>query len=239
MLLCSARWGLWSLLLICTPVAAWGGSGEPMHLDDPTPRWVAVQFEDSPRDRPDLLDGVYTEPFVAWLEPDERGRVTVRVRGEVLEKSLFRENDPVPGSFSDFLWVFDRESGDVVSAGFSGTFSYTIDWGFAQSDVEAKVEARMATTRRGGFRPPRRVLGRAFNRYCEDVESRHCHGIVPRPYDEGRGYVNAVGSLTIDSPVTRFETYSALGEARFSELPRDPGATASGSEAAPGADPAR
>jgi len=217
MYLRSARWGLWWLLLIGPSVAL---SAEPMRLDDPNPRWVIVEFENSPPDRPDLLDGVYTRPFAAWLEPDDQGHVTVRVSGDILEKNLFRDNDPVAGSFSDFLWVFDRESGDVVSAEFSGSFSYTINWGFAKSDIEAKVEARMATTRPGGFRPPRRVLGRVLIGYCEDVESRQCQAVPPRPYDAGRGYVNAVGYLSIDSPVKRFETFSSVGEARFSEIPR-------------------
>ncbi len=214
----AARWGLWWLALIC-PLAAF--SAEPMRLDDPNPRWVVVQFENSPSDRPDLLDGVWTRPFVAWLEPDKRGHLTVRVDGDVLEKNLFRENDPVAGSFSDFLWVFDRESGDVVSAEFSGAFSYTINWGFLKREIEAKVEARMATTRPGGFRPARRVFGRDLIGYCQDVQSHRCQAVPPRRYDARRGYVNAVGVLSIDSPVKRFETFSAVGEARFSEIPGD------------------
>ena len=229
MFLHAVRWGLWWLLLIC-PLAAL--SAEPMRLDDPNPRWVVVQFENSPKDRPDLLDGVYTRPFAAWLEPDDQGRVTVRVNRDILEKDLFRENDPVAGSFSDFVWVFDRETGDVVSAAFSGAFSYTIDWGFVKSAVEAKVEARMATTRKGGFRPARRIFGRALIGYCEDVESRRCQAVPPQRYDAGRGYVNAVGYLSIDSPVKRFDTFSAVGEARFSEISRESrvGLTRSGAE---------
>jgi hypothetical protein len=211
-------------------------SAEPMRLDDLTPRWVVVQFEDSPSDRPDLLDGVYTRPYAAWLEPDERGRVTIRVSGDVLEKNLFRDNDPLPGSFSDFLWIFDPVSGDVLSAEFSGVFLFTIDWGIAKSNVEAKVEARMGTTRPGGFRPARRVLGRALIGYCEDVGSRRCQAVPPRAYDAGRGYVNAVGYLSIDSPLTRFNTYSAVGEARFSEIHGDVRFKARESEAEPPAD---
>ena len=142
-----ARWGLGWLILGILSSSAWA---EPMRLGDPTPRWVFIQFENSPRDRPDLLDGRYTEPFSAWLEPDDLGRVTVRVSGAVLEESLFRENDPVAGSFSDFLWVFDERSGDVLSAEFSGVFAYEIDWGFLSSRVKARVQARMATTPPGG-----------------------------------------------------------------------------------------
>ena len=209
-----ARWGLCWLILGTLSTAAWA---EPMRLGDPTPRWVFIQFENSPRDRPDLLDGPYTEPFSAWLEPDDQGHVTVRLSGQVLEKSLFRENDPVAGSFSDFLWVFDEQSGDVLSARFSGVFSYEIDWGIASSRVKASVQAHMATTRPGGFRAARRVLDRLLIAYCEDVDSRRCQAVQPRPYDASRGYVNAVGYLSIDSPFKRFDTFSALGEARFSE----------------------
>ena len=211
-----ARWGLCSLILGILSTAAWA---EPMRLGDPTPRWVVIQFEDSPRDRPDLLNGSYTEPFSAWLEPDDHGHVTVRLSGEVLEKSLFRKNDPVAGSFSDFLWIFDEESGAVLSAEFSGVFSYKIDWGFSTSRIKARVQARMATTRPGGFRAARRVLDRLLIGYCEDVGSRRCQAVHPSAYDASRGYVNAVGYLSIDSPFKRFETFSALGEALFSEAP--------------------
>lgn len=224
-----ALWGLCWLILGIFSTAV---SAEPMRLGDSTPRWVVIQFENSPRDRPDLLDGPYTEPFSAWLEPDEHGHVTVRLSGEVLEKNLFRENDPVAGSFSDFLWVFDKQTGDVLSAEFSGIFAYEFDWGFATSLVNAKVQARMATTRQAGFQAPRRVLDKVLIGYCDDVESLRCQAVRPLPYDASRGYVNAVGYLSIDSPFKRFDTFSALGEARFSEAPAAVPTRARGSEVA-------
>jgi len=224
-----ARWGLGCLILGTLSTAS---SGEPMRLDDPTPRSVFIQFENSPRDRPDLLDGRYTEPFAAWLEPDDQGRVTVRLRGAVLEESLFRENDPVAGSFSDFLWVFDEQSGDVLSAEFSGVFSYEIDWGFWSSRVKARVQARMATTRPGGFRPAKRILDRLLIGYCEDVDRGGCQAVEPQAYDASRGYVNAVGYLAIDSSFKSFDTFSALGEARFSEVPAAVPTPETGSEVA-------
>jgi hypothetical protein len=201
------------LLLICVSANA-----EPMRLTDPTPRWIAVQFEDSPSERPDLLDRVYTQPFAAWLEPDAAGHVVVRIDGDVLERHLFRANDPLPGSFSDYVWLFDPEDGEVLSASFSGAFVHRLDWGFATSDIEARVHASMATLGSGGFRKARSLWGRALHPYCDDVENAHCTGVPALRYDAARGYVNAVGSLTIDSPVTRFATYSAVGEARFSEV---------------------
>jgi hypothetical protein len=195
---------------------------EPMQLDDLTPRWVRVQFEDSPGDRPDRLDHVYTPAYRAWLEPDDEGRVTVRVPADVLERDLFLENDPVPGSFSDFVWVFDPASGEVLSASFSGAFLYEIDWGFATTEVRAEVNARMTSDTRGGFRRGTPIFGRRLNRFCRDVERFQCRGVRPSAYDERRGYVNAVGYLEVDSALTKFSTYSAVGEARFSETPTDP-----------------
>ena len=97
----------------------------------------------------------------------------------------------------------------------------------------------MATTRPGGFRPTRRVLGHSLIGYCEDVDSRRCQAVPPCPYDAGRGYVNAVGYLSIDSPVTRFHTFSAVGEARFSEMPGGVRVRERESEAEPPADQER
>lgn len=194
---------------------------EPMQLADATPRWVMVQFEDSPNDRPEALDRVYTKPFAAWLQPDSQGRITVRVDAEVLEKSLFFEHDPVPGSFSDYLWVFDPRSGEVLEAVFDGAFHYAIDWGIATTRIEAQVEARMQTTTAGGFRGPEPIWGRPLHLWCVEPGEAGCRSVERSLYDAERGYVNAIGYLAIDSPVTRFMTFSAVGEARFSELPGD------------------
>lgn len=217
--------GIVCLLSLVLPSAA---NAEPMRLSDPTPRWVVVQFEDSPSERPDLLDRVYTKPFAAWLERNELGQIVVRVGGDVLEQSLFRENNPVPGSFSDYVWVFEPETGQVVSASFTGAFAYVIDWGFTTSQIRAHVRARMDTTRSGGFRGVEDLWGTTLYPFCEDVGSSHCTPIPARPYDRERGYVNAVGYLAIDSPLTQFSTYSALGEARFSELASQAHVTAPG-----------
>jgi hypothetical protein len=211
-----AALGAMSLLLMICGTA----SAEPMRLADPTPRWIVVQFEDSPSERPELLDRVYTRPFAAWLEPDAAGNITVRLDSDVLEQTLFLENDPVPGSFSDYVWVFDRTSGDVLSASFTGAFAYVFDWGLARTEVHAQVSARMGTTTAAGFEPLKRVWGRSLYPYCDDVHASGCTAVPPRAYDE-RGYVNAVGYLAIDSPLTQFATYSAVGEARFSEISSD------------------
>jgi hypothetical protein len=189
-----------------------------MRLGDGTPRWVVVQFENSPSGQPGALDEVYTRPFAAWLEADPQGRIVVRVGAEVLEDDIFVANHPVPGSFSDYVWVFDPQTGEVVSATFSGVFTYAIDWGFATTEIHAHVTAVMGTARQGGFLNPRSVWGRTLNPYCDDVESSRCTRVESSSYDRERGYVNAVGYITIDSPISQMATYSPLGEARFSEL---------------------
>jgi hypothetical protein len=216
MRLCTALWAGSLLLMICTSSYA-----EPMRLDDTTPRWVTVRFEDSPSDHPYRLDNVYTKAFLAWLEPNALGHITVRVSGEILEQSLFRDRNPVPGSFTDFVWVFDRETGDVLSASFEGTFSYEFDWGFATSEIHASVRAEMQTTHVGGYQGARPVWGVRLYPWCNDVQSLHCTAVPTNAYDSDRGYVNAVGFLAIDSPLTQFATFSAVGEARFGELSLD------------------
>ena len=196
-------------------------AAEPMRLSDRTPRWVVVQLENSPSERPELLDAAYTDPFAAWLEPDAQGHMIVRIDAEILENSLFRGKDPVAGSFSDYVWVFDAHSGEVLSASFSGVFSYSIDWGFAKSEIHARVRAWMGTGLQAGFRDAESVWGRVLYPYCDDVEDPRCTAVPSASYDRDRGYVNAVGYLSIDSPLTQFATYSAMGEARFSELPEE------------------
>ena len=53
------------LLLWLLPVEA--AYPEPLDLGSPQPRSVLAQFEVSPRERPDPLDAVYTDPFHASL----------------------------------------------------------------------------------------------------------------------------------------------------------------------------
>jgi len=212
------RNGLWVATCLVLLVTAAGAGAEPMKLHDTTPRQVLVQFENSPSDRPELLDGRYSLPFPAWLERDGNGNTIVRIPGDVLERSVFSSRRPVPGSFSDYVWVFDSDTGDVLSASFSGVLRHRLDLGLAKPDIEARVHATMTTTAAGGFTPPRVLFGRRLNRFCSEHGSKRCTLVPPQAYDPERGYVNAVGALRIDSSFTDFETFSALGEARFTEL---------------------
>jgi hypothetical protein len=193
---------------------------EPMDLGDRTARWVAVAFENSPRSQPGQTDTVYTPAFRAWFEPGkEPGMARVRVPGSVVERALLPGDDPLPGSFSDFVWVFDTRSGQVLSASVSGTVRKQVDWGPFHSHVATRISVQMSTASPAGFEHSRRVFGHEFFRYCEAPEAApDCTVVEPSPYRFETGYVNAVGSVLVRAPVAAFRTFSPLGEAVFSEL---------------------
>ena len=249
------RAALWPL--VCGLTLGGSARAEPMRLGDASPRRVHVQFEVSASDRPELLDVTYSEPIEGRLESGSDGTIRVRVDGALLERGLLRDRNPVPGSFSDYLWVFDARTGEVLSASFAGTLIHPLRWGFGTTEVEARVEARMTTTQLGGFRSPTFVWGRRLQAFCSEPDDARCTLVSARGYEADRGYVNAVGFLKIDARFVSFSTFSALGEARFSELPEravaDANRTATGAsdspprygrqggelEAAPRADPAQ
>lgn len=210
------------LTLMLWPTLA---SAEAMRLGDPTPRTVLVEFETSSSDHPDVLDGQYSTPYPAELGSDAHGNAVVRISSEILEQKLFRARRPVPGSFSDYVWVLDRETGDVLSASFSGIFRHLLNLGVMKTDIEARVDANMTTTSAGGFMPPSNFWGNPLRRFCDDQAGEACTLVPRHRYDPGRGYVNAVGFLHIDSRFLDLATFSAVGEARFSELadrPQEP-----------------
>jgi hypothetical protein len=230
-----ARFLLVVALLVSAPLAlpAVTLDAEPMRLDDSTPRWVSVQFEVSPGEHPERLDRRYGPRHRAWLEPGTDGTIRVRVDGDVLEQSLFRDRNPVPGSFSDYVWAFEPRTGDVLSASFSGRLIHALSWGLGTTDVEARVEALMTTTQPGGFRRPRSVWGRRLHGFCDERGSSECTLVSPRQLDRQTGYVNAPGFLHIDSRFLDFATFSALGEAQFSELDDSPQHTVRFGESVP------
>ena len=91
------------LVLLSGPALA-----SPMDLHNPQPRWVYVASEISPREKPAHLNTVYTAKLPAWFEPGAvRGQVKVTLDGRLVERHLVSAQNPKPGSFSDFVWVFD------------------------------------------------------------------------------------------------------------------------------------
>lgn len=201
------------LLVLAAPAAV----AEPMHLDDPKPRWVAVRFEVSRADQPGATDAVYSPAYPAWfaMAPD-RDTVRVSVSGQAVEQ-LLQSQDPLAGSFSDFVWEFDTRTGHVLSANFSGTLRHTLKLGPARWRVESDVHAQLSTHTVGGFEPPHRVLGLEINPFCEDTAA-NCTPVSAQPYAPESGYVHAIGPVVATAGLTKVRSYCPLGEAIFTEI---------------------
>jgi len=195
---------------------------EPMDLSDPRPRWVSVSFEDSPPQQPGRLDTLYSPGLPAWLESEAPGRVRVTLARTLVEQTLMAANDPKPGSFGDFVWVFDASSGHVISARLTGTIRNTLDWGLFRSTVETDIRIDLDTRRPAGFEHPRHLLGQQLFDFCDGADLDRCTPVVGVPYERDRGYVNAVGKIDARSRGMHVETFAPLGEAVFSEVPVPP-----------------
>ncbi len=210
-------------LLLFTALA--GGTphatADPLDLGEPRARPVLVAFEISPSHLPAQLDHQYSELAPAWFEPGPgAGHATVRVAGLEYEK-VVASFDPVPGSFGDFVWIFDVESGHVLSATLTGAFYQRLDLGFLKTRVKANIVARMTTLRAAGFQPPRSLFGKVLFDHCWSRDAE-CNLVASRPYDAATGKVNAIGSISVTALgglVT--ETFSPLGEAVFTEMRED------------------
>lgn len=203
------------------PVWPGAASADPLDLADPTPRWIAVRFERSPADRPGDLDAAYGPWLPARLTPEPRAEeIRVVLAGALVERHLFRDHGPVPGSFSDLVFRFDPRSGHVLEATFTGTVVRRVGLGLLGFDAEVTLRASMTTLEAAGFAPARRVLGERVHELCR-TQGEGCTLVPARAYDPESGYVNAVGTLFVDvGPVTT-ETFSPLGEALFFEAAPD------------------
>ena len=192
----------------------------PVDLRDPTPRRIAVAFEVSPHDAPGRLDATYTPQLPGWLSPTaEPGEVEIRVAGEWIERYVLLRPEAVPGSVSDFVWRFDAESGDVLSASVSGEVRTQLRFGWVRGSARAHFETDMDTlTESMGYRAPRSFLGEQLFRSCLPERVERCTPIRSHRYDPTSGYVNAVGELAVKTSVgLELRTFSPLGEAQFSE----------------------
>jgi hypothetical protein len=206
------------LLLSLFWLSAEAAHTEPLDLGNSRPRWIHVEFEVSPQDRPDQLDAVYTRPLPAWLEPaDAEGRLVARVASRIVERHLFGDENPVAGSFSDFVWRFDAATGHVESAVVSGSIRPTFGWGFLSKSITADIRIEMTTRGVAGFTAPKRRLGQLIFEYCAEPHSSRCTLVEAVRYEPRSGYVNAVGDVTAKSSGLRTRSFSPLGEARFSE----------------------
>jgi hypothetical protein len=189
-----------------------------LDLSNTMRRNLTVAFEVSPREAPAQINTTYTRELPASLEPGERdGEVRVVIAGEIVERFLFGNQSPVPGSFSDFVWNFDVETGHVLSATMRGRVLRKLDWGIAKSQASAEIQVDMSTARVAGFRNPRRILGQLFFRHC-DAPKKQCTLVEASPLDPKTGHVNAVGGMRVHSYVMNLMSFSPLGEAVFLEV---------------------
>lgn len=209
--------GMVGWIVLLSSLAACRASAEPLDLRNAQPRWVSVRFENSPADRPDRLASSYTEPIDAWLEPDVDPRqIRVTVAGRAVESGYFQRQRLRAGSFSDFVWIFDRTSGEVVSASLTGTLIRRFDLGPLSPEIDTRFEAQMTTRKPSGFRAPHEILGQLVFPHCDAADGA-CTLIAPVRLDPRTGYVNAVGSIVGRAFGASASTFSAIGEALFSE----------------------
>ena len=68
-----------------------------------------------------------------------------------------------------------------------------------------------------GFEPSR-LMGEAYPRMCDGLDTSRCTVVEPARYDPASGYVNAVGRITARSGGLRVRSFCPLGEAIFSEI---------------------
>lgn len=213
---------IWGGLPAAALVLAGLAGAEPLNLSDTTPRWVEVSFERSPADRPGQRGVAWSPPVPAWLRPAERsGWVLVAIPPRVVEREVFADQDPVPGSFGPFVWVFDTRTGHVVAAEVEGAVHRRVDLGFVRPRLRVEISVRMGTERVAGYRQAS-VLGLRHPEHCAPAEESACTLVAPVPYDPVTGYVNAVGPVEARAKRIVTRSFSALGEARFSErTPRE------------------
>jgi hypothetical protein len=207
-----------SLLAFSISLLASSASAEPMHLADAEPRWITVRFEISPPDRPLQRDSRYTQPIPGWLEPGALpGEVRVTVTGDKVERHLMAGQEPIPGSFSDFVWTFDSRSGHVRSATLSGIVVQRLNMGLKKLTVNTPFRVDMDTSRPAGHGLKQRLFGLSITGFCEPGGWRICKAVRPSLYDGSTGYVNALGPVIAEAEIARIRSFSPLGEAVFSE----------------------
>lgn len=208
------------LLAICASAAAVASptaSADPLDLRDPRPRAITVRFENSPGDAPAQLATSYTVEIPARFDTDAAtGHRVVRVAGADVERSYFHRQRLQPGSFSDYVWTFDPETGDVVSASLSGVFIRRLELGPLHKEVDTHFEARLTTLRDAGFEEGRHVFGQLVFPLCEEPAAG-CTFVPRTRLDARTGYVNAVGSIGAHVLGVSARTFASIGEAIFSE----------------------
>lgn len=205
------------LVALCLSFAG-EAQGQALDLTNPQARMISVSFENSGSELPGSLDRNYGTPVQGWFVPGPSpGQALVRIPASRVEGMLLGYK-PVPGTFSDFVWIFDVQTGHVESASFAGVVRPTVSWGFFKTEVETAIAIEMGTSVAAGFREPEKRFGQMVFSYCEDA-SLECHRIQPAPLDARSGYVNAVGSVhAVALGGIETTSFSPMGEAIFREI---------------------
>ncbi len=197
-----------------------GATAAPLDLQDPTPRWIEVQFEVSPEDEPGRLDGIWSVPRAAFLDSDpDRRIVRIRIPTEEIEAHLRSTGtEAIAGSFSNFVWTLDSRTGHVLTAVLTGRVRERFSFGPIRTSTTVEIRVEMTTRKAGGFRPTRRIFGLRTHAFClPSPKSSQCIAVAPIRFDPESGYVNAVGSVVATAVIAEVLAFSPLGEARFSE----------------------
>ena len=205
------------LVALCLSFAG-EAQGQALDLTNPEARMISVTFENSGSELPGALNRKYGTPVQGWFVPGPGpGQALVRIPASQVE-GMVSAYKPVPGTFSDFVWIFDIQTGHVESASFAGVVKPTVSWGFFETEVETAIVTEMRTSVSAGFREPEKRFGQMVFSYCEDA-SLACHRIQPAPLDARSGYVNAVGRVRAVAPGgIETESFSPMGEAIFQEV---------------------
>ena len=205
-----------STLLLGTGAVADAAQAGGLDLTDPTPRTVFVRFENSGASKPGGLKHSFDAPVKAWFSPGPApGQAQVRIRGAQMEQ-VITNYEPVPGSFTDFVWTFDVESGHVVKAVLDGVVTSKVDWGLFESEVETAISMDLNTQREAGYMPAVERFGHTVFEFCEQA-SAPCERVPPAALDAS-GYVNAVGPVTATAIGGLWtQSFSPMGEVMIEE----------------------
>ncbi len=220
------------LLVLSVFLCSWSATASgPLDLHDPNPRWVDVRFEVSPANRPGQLDSKWSGMRAAFVDPAAGpGIVEIRIPADEMEAHLRSTGtDAISGTFSEFVWTFDRETGHVLAAVMRGRVREQVRFGFIHTSATIDIQVQMTTQQVAGFASDSGMLGIETQRFCAPGPIKRgakikrsrliegCVGVEAAPLDPARGYVNAVGTVRAATPVLEIEAFSPLGEVRFSE----------------------
>jgi hypothetical protein len=182
-------------------------AAEPLHLNDPTPRDVLVQVENS--GNPGVVGQSFAPPVPAtYSASGGTGTLVIPIESHQALR-MSPAIPPVPGSFTPFVISIDLATGAATSQPASGahagggqTFSFTTN--------------ALATSGPAGFMPSQAQV------FC--TSGAGCTLVPGAPYDPLTGEINLVGSEVQEGcdgsfcipPVTFF---SRQGDLRLSEAP--------------------